>query len=80
MRWGLVPNWWSKPLKEIKLATFNARAETVADKSQCFVRHSSGGRCLMPVSGYYAWRDTPDGKQPYYFTRRDSQPITVAGL
>jgi putative SOS response-associated peptidase YedK len=34
----------------------------------------------MPVSGYYAWRDTPDGKQPYYFTRRDSQPITVAGL
>ncbi len=29
MRWGLVPRWWSKPLKEIKLATFNARAETV---------------------------------------------------
>ena len=30
MRWGLVPSWWSKPLKELKLATFNARAETVA--------------------------------------------------
>jgi putative SOS response-associated peptidase YedK len=29
MRWGLVPSWWSKPLKELKLATFNARAETV---------------------------------------------------
>jgi len=26
MRWGLIPNWWSKPLKEMKLATFNARA------------------------------------------------------
>jgi hypothetical protein len=23
MRWGLVPSWWSKPLKELKLATFN---------------------------------------------------------
>ena len=28
MRWGLVPRWWSKTLKDIKLATFNARAET----------------------------------------------------
>ena len=32
MRWGLIPSWWSKPLKELKLATFNARAETVATK------------------------------------------------
>jgi transposase len=24
MRWGLVPSWWSKPPKELKLATFNA--------------------------------------------------------
>ena len=27
MRWGLVPSWWPKPLKELKAATFNARAE-----------------------------------------------------
>jgi len=27
-RWGLIPAWWSKPLREFKLATFNARAET----------------------------------------------------
>ena len=25
MRWGLVPSWWSKPLKDLKLATFNLR-------------------------------------------------------
>ena len=29
MRWGLVPRWWSKTLKDLP-ATFNARAETVA--------------------------------------------------
>jgi hypothetical protein len=28
MRWGLVPYWWSKPLKELRLATFNARLDT----------------------------------------------------
>jgi len=31
-RWGLVPSWWPKPLKELRAATFNARAETVAEK------------------------------------------------
>jgi putative SOS response-associated peptidase YedK len=31
MRWGLVPSWWPKPLKELGAATFNARAETIAE-------------------------------------------------
>jgi putative SOS response-associated peptidase YedK len=37
-------------------------------------------RCLMPVSGYYEWGDTPEGKQPYFFTRRDGQVMTVAAI
>ena len=80
MRWGLVPSWWSKPLKELKLATFNARAETVAEKP--FFREAfKRNRCLIPVSGYYEWQDMPDGKQPWYFTARDGAPaLTIAGL
>jgi putative SOS response-associated peptidase YedK len=31
MRWQLIPPWWKKPLKDLP-ATFNARAETVAQK------------------------------------------------
>ncbi len=31
MRWGLIPWWWEKPLKQVP-ASFNARAETVANK------------------------------------------------
>jgi putative SOS response-associated peptidase YedK len=79
MRWGLVPSWWSKPLKEMKVATFNARAEAVAQKPT-FRDAFKRSRCLIPASGYYEWQDTADGKQPYYFTRRDGQPITFAGL
>jgi putative SOS response-associated peptidase YedK len=79
MRWGLVPSWWPKPLKELKAATFNARAETVADKP-IFREAFKRSRCLIPASGYYEWHDAPDGKQPYYFTRRDGLPITIAGL
>jgi hypothetical protein len=33
-----------------------------------------------PASGCYEWHEAPDGKQPYYFTRRDGAPITIAGL
>src|SRR5258707_10945763 len=50
MRWGLVPWWWQKPLKQLP-ASFNARAETVADKPMfrdAFRRH----RCIIPASDY----------------------------
>jgi putative SOS response-associated peptidase YedK len=25
MRWGLIPRWWNKTIKDAKMATFNAR-------------------------------------------------------
>jgi putative SOS response-associated peptidase YedK len=80
MRWGLIPSWWSKPLKEMKLATFNARAETVATKPM-FRSAFKRNRCLIPVSGHYEWQDTPSGKQPWYFTARNGSPaLTIAGI
>ena len=69
MRWGLVPYWWNKPLKELRLATFNARVETVMTKP-FFREPFKHSRCLIPVSGYYEWQDTAKGKQPLYFTAR----------
>ena len=79
MRWELVPFWWPKPLKELRAATFNARAETVAEKP--FFREAfRRTRCLIPASGYYEWQDTATGKQPWYFTRVDGEPMTFAGL
>jgi putative SOS response-associated peptidase YedK len=78
MRWGLVPSWWKKKAKETP-ATFNARAETVAEKPM-FRSAFKRTRCLIPASGYYEWHATPTGKQPYYFTAHDGSPLTIAGL
>ena len=62
---GLVPRWWNKPLKEAKIAAFNARVETV---EQPFFRDAfKRTRCLIPMSGYFEWQDTPGGKQPWCF-------------
>jgi len=47
MRWGLIPYWWKKPLKQLP-ATFNARAESIVDKPMfrdAFKRH----RCITPI-------------------------------
>ncbi len=78
MCWGLVPSWWNKKAKETP-ATFNARAETVADKPM-FRDAFKRTRCLIPASGYYEWQATPTGKQPYYYRARDGSPLTIAGL
>jgi putative SOS response-associated peptidase YedK len=78
MRWGLIPSWWKKTAKEIP-STFNARAETVAEKPM-FRAAFKRSRCLIPASGYYEWKTTPNGKRPYYYTARDGSPLTIAGL
>lgn len=42
--------------------------------------HFRRSRCLIPASAYYEWQDTATGKQPWYFTPADGEPITFAGL
>jgi putative SOS response-associated peptidase YedK len=38
------------------------------------------GRCVIPASGYYEWKPTPSGKQPYYVSARDGSVLSFAGL
>src|ERR1700682_2898959 len=58
-RWGLIPSWWKKPLKELP-ATFNARAETGATKPM-FRSAYAKRRCIIPSSGFYEWKG-PNGR------------------
>jgi putative SOS response-associated peptidase YedK len=78
MRWGLVPNWWSKPLSKLP-ASFNARVETIADKP-FFAEALERRRCLVPVSGFFEWTGPKDKRQPWYITSNDGNPLTFAGL
>ena len=79
MRWGLVPFFWKKPLKDVP-ATFNARAETVAEKPM-FRDAFKRRRCIIPASGFYEWTGEKGAKQPHLFTAADGSPILAfAGL
>lgn len=78
-RWGLVPS-WAKAM-DSGYSTFNARAETVADKPtfRAAFRHR---RCLIPADGFYEWQARPGSKakQPFFIALRDRQPMAFAGL
>jgi putative SOS response-associated peptidase YedK len=78
MIWGLVPSWRKKPLNELP-STFNARAETVAEKPM-FRSAFKARRCIVPASGFYEWTGKPGSKTPHYFTAHDSRPLAFAGL
>ena len=79
MRWGLVPFFWKKTLKELP-ATFNARAETVAEKPM-FRDSFNRRRCIIPASGFFEWTGEKGDKQPHLFSAADGSPILAfAGL
>ena len=79
MRWGLVPFHHRGPLKAFKLATFNARAETVAT-SPTFRDAFRRRRALIPVDGWVEWKGEGKPKPKFYIERNDAVPICFAGL
>lgn len=79
MRWGLVPLWWQKALKDVP-ATFNARAEGIATKPM-FRDAFKRRRCIVPASGFYEWTGPKSDRVPHLFTAADGSPLlALAGL
>lgn len=78
MRWGLVPHWAKQ--QDTRYSTINARAEKVAVSPAYRDAWQRSQRCLVPASGYYEWRKTPQGKQPWYIHRADGVPLMFAGV
>lgn len=80
MRWGLVPSWW-KDAAKLPGQTFNARAETVAEKPT-FRSAFKRRRCIIPADGFFEWKATGGKtKQPFYIhPREDGGVFALAGL
>jgi putative SOS response-associated peptidase YedK len=79
MRWGLIPNWWSKPLEEMRLATF-MHGPRRSIKSRCFARRSNVTAASSLHPAITKWQATPTGKQPYYFTSTDGPILSISGI
>jgi putative SOS response-associated peptidase YedK len=77
LHWGLVPAWARDPAIGNKL--INARSETVAEKAS-FKGAFRSRRCLVLADGFYEWKRSDRGKQPFHVRMRDQRPFAFAGL
>jgi len=77
-RWGLVPSWAKDP--SVGNRMINARAEGIATKA-AFRKALARHRCIIPADAFYEWKRVgPKGRQPYAVSRRDGDPLALAGL
>ena len=79
--WGLIPYWVKdiQQAKNIRVKTFNARAETIAEKPA--FRNSFGRkRCLVLANGFYEWQTKDKLKIPYCISLKNQPLFALAGL
>lgn len=77
VQWGLVPHWAKDPA--IGSSLINARAESAAEKPS-FRDAVRRRRCLIPADGFYEWKKTGQGKQPFLLRMKDGRTFAFAGL
>lgn len=77
MRWAFMPSWVKDP-HQFALV-INARSETIFEKPS-FRNAIKRRRCLLPADGYYEWKASRGGKQPYFIHRADGRPVAFAGV
>ena len=76
MYWGYLPHGFYKESYE----TPNAWNHKILGKSKFYFESFNKRRCLIPVDGYYEWREKPEPKQPFFIRVHDSGLFSLAGL
>lgn len=66
-RWGLIPQWTPhiELARKFENQNLNARSETVFEKKS-FSRSIRRQRCVIPVTGFFEWREVNKKKYPYH--------------
>ena len=78
MRWGLIPLWAKD--RSIGNKLVNARSETV-EETPAFRDAWARNRCIIPADGFYEWKKTTSGKEPYAIVPAEDEPnFAFAGL
>ena len=75
--WGYFPDWLKSQSNPRPL--FNTRYESLLEK-KTFTSAFKNSRCLIPISGWYEWKEEDGIKQPYYFFDTSQSLLYAAGL
>lgn len=76
-QWGLIP-YWAKS-DSGTFSTFNARLESIAEKSSLKKAFESQ-HCLVVADGYYEWKTFGKQKIPHWIHRKDKELFAMAGI
>lgn len=79
MKWGFVPAGAKDTSAVFRYKTFNARSEGIFDKPTWSTAVRSQ-RCLIPANGFFEWKVSPTGKNPFYIHPADVSLFAFAGL
>ena len=77
LEWWLTPRWAKE--RTNRYATFNARAEHVADKP-AFRASFRDRRCLVVGTSFFEWQRRGKDKQPFAIGFADGSPLAMAGV
>jgi putative SOS response-associated peptidase YedK len=77
LHWGLIPHWSKDRSGAFKM--INARAEGI-DTKPSFRDAFERRRCIVPADGFYEWKKTGTGKQPYLIRMKRGEVFGFAGL
>ena len=77
VNWGYFPDWLKQQSNPRPL--FNTRYESLLEK-KTFTSAFKNSRCLVPITGWYEWKEEDGIKQPYYFFSNSSDILIAAGL
>lgn len=81
LQWGLIPSWVKDAAQalEIRSKTLNARFDTLLSKPSFRSAYRSR-RCLIPVTGFFEWRNVGGKKYPYYIRHASTELFSLAGI
>ncbi len=80
-QWGLIPHWTKDKAsaQEFWNNTLNARSETIFEKPS-FRDAAKAKRCLIVIDGFFEHHHFRGNTYPFFISRKDGEPITLAGL
>ena len=76
-QWQFIPP--HEPEFKTKLSTINARCESVF-QSRLYGKSILEQRCIVPISGFFEWKQSEGGKRPFCIRLKDEPIMSVAGI
>ena len=79
LRWGLIPRFHTKGVKDWTMLTTNARSETMFTNA-VFKHAAQSQRCLVPADQFYEWTGPKGKKIKWSFRVKDADWFCFAGI